>query len=89
MSISTLQSNINHSKSKLIDLRKKLSEAQDTEAKTRKEIIKIEKELGRTKSQSLIKSKLSKLEKLNKTLQTSIKEQSSLNQKITEESKKT
>ncbi|MEJ9280985.1 TIR domain-containing protein [Ureibacillus thermosphaericus] len=88
MSVSTLQSSISRSKSKLIDLRKKLSKEQETETKTRKEIVKIQKELVRTKSQTLIKSKLSKLERLNKTLQMSIKEQSSLNKKITEESKK-
>ena len=52
MSVSTLQGNVGRSKSKLIDLRKKLSKEQDTEAKSRKEIVKIDKELGRTKSRS-------------------------------------
>jgi TIR domain len=88
MSISTHQANIRRSKTKIIDLRKKLSKEQETEGKTRKEVLQIKKNIKSTSSPSMLRSKLTKLDRLNKTLETTSKEQSSLNKKINEEEKK-
>lgn len=88
MAISTIQGNIRRAKTKITDLRKKLSKEQETEGKARREILQIKKGLGRTTSQSIARTKLSKIDRLNKSLENSSKEQGSLNKKIVEEEKK-
>lgn len=88
MSITSIQSNIRRSKTKITELRKKLSKEQESEAKTRKDILQTKKSISRTSSQPIIRNRLSKLERLSKTIQSSAKQQSELNKKIVEEEKK-
>jgi len=87
MSISTIQSNIRRSKTKITDLRKKLYKEKETENKARKDILQAKKAVTRTSSQTTIKSNLSKLDRLNKTLEKTSKEQATLNKKIFDEEK--
>ncbi|MEK4718165.1 TIR domain-containing protein [Priestia sp. FSL W8-0524] len=88
MSISTIQGNIRRSKTKITDLRKKLSKEQDNYSKAMKEILNVKKTIRPTTSQSILKTKLSKIDRLQKNIANSSKEQSALNKKITDEEKK-
>ncbi|MEC1714700.1 toll/interleukin-1 receptor domain-containing protein [Schinkia azotoformans] len=88
MSISTIQSNIRRAKTKITDLRKKLYKEQEAEGKTRKEILHIQKGISRTTSQSMLKNKLTKVNRLNQALVKAAKEQSTLNKRIVDEEKR-
>lgn len=88
MSITTHQSNIKRAKTKITELRKKLSKEQEDQAKNMKAALRLKKEISNTKSQTMIRSKLSKFDRLQKDLEGNSKELGSINKKITEEEKR-
>ncbi|GLY10374.1 toll/interleukin-1 receptor domain-containing protein [Pseudobacillus badius] len=88
MSISSLQNSIKRSKQKIIDYRKKLSVEQEKESKARTEKLKTQKSITKNTSASMLKSKLTKIGKLDKTVGDAVKEQGILNKKISDEDKK-
>lgn len=87
MSITTYRNNVKRSKEKLINLRKKLVKEQDAEGKATKEVISIQKSLKTTKSSSTIKTKLTKLDRLNTTIHKARDEQRKINKNISDEEK--
>ncbi|TRZ38561.1 TIR domain-containing protein [Niallia circulans] len=88
MSITTYRNNVKRSKEKLINLRKKLVKEQDAEGKATKEVISIQKSLKTTKSSSTIKTKLTKLDRLNTTIHKARDEQRKINKNISDEEKR-
>lgn len=87
MSISIIQNKIKRKRDSINDLRKKWSSEKEKEARARKDINTIKMRLAKTKSTSSQKSKLSKLDRLEKRLQSSVEEQTNINKRLQKEEK--